>query len=75
LYAQKLAEQGFITLAYDASYQGESGGEPRLIEIPATRVEDIHKALDYPSNLPQVDENRIGALGSRSKPFRLVRSL
>lgn len=63
LYAKKLAEQGFIALAYDASHQGESGGEPRWIEIPATRVEDISKAIDYLSTLPEVDENRIGALG------------
>jgi hypothetical protein len=63
LYAQKLAEFGVITLAFDASYQGESGGEPRFVEMPATRVEDIRCAVDYLSNYPQVDESRIGALG------------
>lgn len=61
LYAQLLAEKGFITLAYDASYQGESGGEPRLIEDPATRVEDIRCAADFFNNHPSVKS--IGALG------------
>jgi len=63
LYARKLAEQGFIALAYDASHYGESGGEPRLYEVPGDRVEDIRCGVDYLSIHPQVDENRIGALG------------
>jgi uncharacterized protein len=63
LYARKLAEQGFIALAYDASHYGESGGEPRLYEVPGDRVEDIRCGVDYLSIHPQVDGNRIGALG------------
>lgn len=63
LYAQKLAEQGFITLAFDASHYGESGGEPRQAEVPTDRVEDIRSAVDYLTNYPQVDAQRIGALG------------
>jgi fermentation-respiration switch protein FrsA (DUF1100 family) len=63
LYAQRLAEQGFITLAYDASYQGESGGEPRLMEVPAQRVDDISCAIDFLVKHPQVDADRIGSLG------------
>jgi len=63
LYAQQLAEQGFITLAYDASYQGESGGEPRLMEVPAQRLDDISCAIDFFVQCPQVDAGRIGSLG------------
>jgi fermentation-respiration switch protein FrsA (DUF1100 family) len=63
LYAAKLAENGFIAIAYDASYQGESGGEPRYLEDPASRVEDIRCAVDYLSTLNYVDENKIGVLG------------
>ena len=63
LYAQHLAEQGFITLAYDASYQGESGGEPRLMEVPAQRLDDISCAIDFFVKHPQVDAARIGSLG------------
>jgi len=63
LYARYLAEQGYIALAYDASHYGESGGKPRLYEVPGDRVEDIRCGVDYLSNHPQVDESRIGALG------------
>lgn len=63
LYAQKLAELGYITLAFDASHYGESGGEPRYIESPETRVEDFSVAADFLSNHPLVDEERIGVLG------------
>lgn len=63
LYAQHLAEQGFITLAYDASYQGESGGQPRLMEVPAQRLDDISCAIDFLVKHSQVDAGRIGSLG------------
>ena len=63
LYAQHLAEQGFITLAYDASYQGESGGEPRLMEVPGQRLDDISCAIDFLVKYPHVDAERIGSLG------------
>lgn len=63
IYAGKLAENGFVTLAVNASYQGESGGEPRHLEDPATRVEDIWCAVDYLVTLPYINEERIGVLG------------
>lgn len=63
LYAKKLAEQGFITLAYDASHQGDSEGMPRYLENPTERVEDIRSAVDYLTTLPQVDAEKIGVFG------------
>lgn len=63
IYGKALAEAGFVVLVIDASFQGESGGEPRFIENPYHRVEDIRYAADYSVTLPYVDENRIGALG------------
>ena len=62
-YARKLAEHGFVTIAYDASFQGESGGEPRQLENPHIRTEDISAVIDYLTTLAYVDKNRIGAMG------------
>ena len=62
-YAEQLAGQGYVTIAYDASFQGESGGEPRQMENPYIRVEDISAAVDFLTTLPYVDNNRIGGLG------------
>jgi fermentation-respiration switch protein FrsA (DUF1100 family) len=63
LYASKLADEGMIALAYDASYQGESGGEPRQEEDPYARVEDVRAGVDYLTTLEFVDEQRICVLG------------
>lgn len=63
LYAQKLAERGFVSIAYDASYQGESTGEPRQLENPYIRTEDISAVIDYLTTLPYVDQENIGAMG------------
>lgn len=63
LYAQRLAEQGYITIAADASYQGGSGGEPRNVDIPSNRIEDIRGMADYLLQYPGVDHAHIGLLG------------
>lgn len=63
VYGAALAKEGFVVLAFDASFQGASGGSPRFIEDPSIRVSDIRFAIDYLVTLPYVDENRIGAIG------------
>ncbi len=63
LYARKLAEQGFLAIAFDASFQGESTGLPRQLENPYIRTEDISAVIDYLTTLSYVDVNRIGAMG------------
>ncbi|MGI3131092.1 alpha/beta hydrolase [Halopseudomonas pachastrellae] len=63
LYAQKLAEQGLLAIAFDASYQGASTGMPRQLENPYIRTEDVSAVVDYLTTLPYVDASRIGAMG------------
>lgn len=63
LYAQTMAERGFITLAFDPSYTGESSGEPRLVASPDINTEDISAAVDFLSVQPNVDAEKIGVIG------------
>lgn len=63
LYAQRLAEQGYLTIAADAAYQGASGGTPRNVDQPANRIEDIHGMADFISQYAGVDTDRLGLLG------------
>ena len=63
LYAQTLAERGFITLAFDPSYTGESSGKPRHVASPDINTEDFSAAVDYLSNYKNVDSDKIGILG------------
>lgn len=63
LYAQRLAENGYISIAADAAYQGASGGEPRHTDQPFYRIEDIHGMADFITSYPGVDKNRLGAFG------------
>jgi uncharacterized protein len=63
LYAQRLAEQGYITITADAAYQGASGGMPRQVDKPANRIEDIHGMADFITQYAGVDASRLGVLG------------
>jgi fermentation-respiration switch protein FrsA (DUF1100 family) len=63
LYAQRLAESGFITIVADASYQGASGGKPRNVDKPAFRIEDIRGMADYVTQYAGVNDEKLGLLG------------
>jgi fermentation-respiration switch protein FrsA (DUF1100 family) len=63
LYAQTMAERGFLTLAFDPSFTGESGGEPRSMASPDINTEDFQAAVDFLSTQPNVDPERIGIIG------------
>ena len=63
LYAQHMAERGFLTIAFDPSFTGESGGEPRRMASPDINTEDFLAAVDFLSNLDNVDPERIGIIG------------
>jgi fermentation-respiration switch protein FrsA (DUF1100 family) len=63
LYAQRLAELGYVTMAADAAYQGGSGGLPRSVDMPANRIEDIHGMADFIETHAGVDADRLGLLG------------
>ncbi|MEF3062730.1 alpha/beta hydrolase [Ralstonia solanacearum] len=63
LYAKRLATKGFVVVVYDSTYQGASGGEPRLLEDPSMRVEDARCAADFLSTLSYVDVERMGVFG------------
>ena len=63
LYAMRMAERGFVALAFDPSYTGESSGEPRRTASPDINTEDFMAAVDYLAQLPDVDAERIGIIG------------
>lgn len=63
LYAQEMASRGFLTIAFDPSFTGESGGEPRYVASPDINTEDFQAAVDYLSTRPDVDPERVGIIG------------
>ncbi|MDE5572309.1 MAG: alpha/beta hydrolase, partial [Muribaculaceae bacterium] len=63
LYAQQLAERGYLTIAFDPSFTGESGGQPRRVASPDINTEDFSAAVDFLSVQPNVDTDKIGILG------------
>ena len=62
MYAEKLAEFGYVTVVYDASHQGESEGSPKYLEDPFARTEDVRASVDYLTTLDFVDNGRMVAL-------------
>jgi len=64
VYAGRLAEAGYVTLAYDSSYRGASGGTPHFLDEPMNRVSDVWSAVDYVTTLSYVDVEKIGVLGT-----------
>ena len=63
LYAHEMAKRGYLTIAFDPSFTGESGGQPRYMNSPDINTEDFQAAVDYLSNLPNVDPEKIGIIG------------
>jgi len=63
LYAQTMAERGFLTIAFDPSFTGESGGTPRFMASPDINTEDFQASIDYLSTLEEVDFNQIAIIG------------
>lgn len=63
VYGRRLSEAGYVVIACDASYQGDSGGSPRWIEDPAQRVRDVSHVIDYAVTLTYVDADKIAAIG------------
>ena len=63
LYAQEMAERGFLSIAFDPSFTGESGGEPKYMNSPDINVEDFQSAVDYLSNIENVDSDKISIIG------------
>ena len=63
LYAHEMAKRGYITIAFDPSFTGESGGQPRYMNSPDINTEDFQAAVDFLSNLPEVDSEKIGIIG------------
>lgn len=63
VYAQEMAQRGFVALAFDPSYNGESGGEPRHVTSPEIFAEDFSAGVDFLGTLPYVDREKIGAIG------------
>ena len=62
-YAHEMAKRGYLTIAFDPSFTGESGGQPRYMNSPDINTEDFQSAVDFLSNLPEVDAEKIGIIG------------